>query len=275
MTMLEEEEVCRCIYALKCMGFLTLDFPIREEQQVYEKVSRTYEEYRFMEAVKNLAKNLDNMKDHEILGIDSVFDVETLRNSFEETALKYNPERYSSVRFADIKKELNLIYRRIIQAYINLSASTIDKPSGTKYSAVAEKEKIYLMGEKLISDNEAFILFEKAKEFADKGDYYQAVNLCQQAIEINKRVPEFHLFIADIYSELPRFTNKAIEHYLNYLEILPNNIAVKIKLAELYIKFSQWEKANKELQEVIELQPDNETAQQLISEIKDKGKQLD
>ncbi len=274
MTMLEEEEVCRCIYALKCMGFLTLEAPIQDEQQIYEKVSRTYEEYRFMEAVKNLAKNLDNMKDHEILGIDSVFDIETLRNSFEEAALKYNPERYSSVRFAGVKKELNLIYKRIIQAYINLSASTIDKPSETKYPSIAEKEKIYLIGEEIVLDKEALILFEKAKEFAEKGDYYQAVNLCQQAIEKNKKVPEFHLFIADIYSELPRFANKAIEHYLSYLEILPNNITVKLKLAELYIKISQWEKANKELQEIVELEPDNETAHQLISEIRDKGKQL-
>lgn len=280
MTMLDEEEVCHCIFALKCCGFISIT-PVEEPPiQIIEKPRRTYDEYRFIEKVKDLAENIHNMKDHEILGLEPDFDYDTLINTFEEVNNKYNPDKYNSYIYNEIKDDLNLVYENMLKAYIRLRASSIAKPSITSNLSLAEAERknFYLYFEdklptkptELIDKEEmknAEFYFTKAKQAAEIGDYYSAVQNCEKALSLDSNNPSLYLFLAKIYSELPRFIDKAIEIYYKYLNIKPMDNKSRLKLVKLLIKASDHISAIDELNKILEKEPDNEEVKNLIAEL--------
>jgi hypothetical protein len=277
MTMLDEEEVCRCIYALKCCGFISIT-PVDEvpPPPILEKPRRSYEEYRFIESTKEFAKKIPELKDYEILGLEPSFDFDSLLSNFEELSEKYNPDKYTSPTYSDIKEELAFISDQILKAYIRLRALSIAKPSITKDTNIAEAEKRNFYsyftdkGEHLTPEEinkEIQQYFIKAKEAAEIGDYFTAVQNCEKAIAFDQNNAELYLFLAKIYSELPRFINKAIETYSKYLELKPSDTQSRLKLAKLLLKASNPSNAMNELLKIIEIEPDNEEAKYLLSQL--------
>lgn len=280
MTMLDEEEVCRCIYALKCCAYISITSVEEPPILILEKPRRTYDEYRFIEKVRELAKNIHNMKDHEILGLEPNFDYDILINSFEELANEYNPDKYISPIYAEIKNDLNIIYENLLKAYIRLRASSIAKPSITANLSLAEaerknfysylKDKIITIPKETTDKEEmknAEFYFTKAKQAAEIGDYYNAVQNCEKALFLDSNNTSLYIFLADLYSELPRFINKAIEIYYKYLDIKPMDNKSRLKLAKLLIKASDHISAINELNKILEKDPDNEKTQNLITKL--------
>ena len=276
MTMLDAEEVCRAIFALKCLGYLEFQEPKEDEPpEIIEKPTRSYEEYRFIENVKAFAEKLPSLEEYEILGLDRSFDLDSLRINFQELVLKYDPESYSYVRFGEIKNILKLIHKRIIQAYIRLSATSIGKPPLAKIPSIAEMEKRrffsmtadFTASSLLPSDSKqkAQELFKIAKNYAQQDDYYQAVQHCQEALNLDDTIPDFYLFMASIYSEFPRFYDKAVNSFETYLKLKPTNVEARIKLVKLFIKAADFVKASKELKTITSLEPENAEARKLMS----------
>jgi len=93
------------------------------------------------------------------------------------------------------------------------------------------------------------------------------VQNCEKAIAFDQNNAELYLFLAKIYSELPRFINKAIETYSKYLELKPSDTQSRLKLAKLLLKASNPSNAMNELLKIIEIEPDNEEAKYLLSQL--------
>ena len=127
------------------------------------------------EEIERLFEESQTSDHWQVLGIERGSSSEAVSHAFREKARRYHPDRYCSISDVDFQKKLSGLFARLGEAFRSLSTSAAaecSKPSATDEPSPRRDPE------------EAKALFARAKRAYQEEDYWQTIQLCQQAIDI-------------------------------------------------------------------------------------------
>lgn len=173
----------------------------------------------------------------QVLGLERSAASEEIRHAFLDKARFYHPDRYRHINDAGSQEKISHIFHRIREAYEILSIQTKTE----KYQKLAEKEDQYEEKQKAWSGpsrkdvsankdtpskekvsqpersrqpDEAKELFQRAKQAYQQDDFWNAIQFCQQAVEIVSDNSEYYHLLGLALSKNPKWRQDA-ENNLN------------------------------------------------------------
>ncbi len=105
--------------------------------------------------------------------------------------------------------------------------------------------------------------------YMQKGEYSNAEKYLRKALQINKDVPDAHIMLADALVRMNKDLNEAASHYLQGLQLNPNNVQAMIKLGDLYARTGRLGEAVSAYQEALKFRPNDKAILDKIQAIKD------
>ena len=134
--------------------------------------------------------------------------------------------------------------RQIAELKRQLANNTQDKEQITK--KFAQEDKIFLSNQKV----------EEALEFFDRGDYNGAINLCNEAINLNSDNANAYFGRGTAYAELNQYET-AISDYNNAIQLNPNLYQAYYNRGNAYFDLNQYEHAISDYSNAIQLNPND------------------
>ncbi|GIX07292.1 MAG: hypothetical protein KatS3mg115_1695 [Candidatus Poribacteria bacterium] len=102
------------------------------------------------------------------------------------------------------------------------------------------------------------------------GEFQEAIDVLRSAVEIDSEDMDGRINLALICHQVGLY-EEAVPLYEQYLERFPEDTEIRMELAHCYEKLGETERAIEELDTVLLLDPDNETAQQRYQELTHPG----
>ncbi len=152
------------------------------------------------EEVERLFQEFPSRNHWEVLEIPQGSGLEEIQQAFFRGVKRFHPDRFRRIPAPDFQEKLSYVFRRFSEAKEILTSS-----ARAGYEALAEKDGLYqasrkssipsrggAVGRSAGDAAEASSLFRRAQQAYTASDFWNAVQLCQQAID---KAPER----ADIY----------------------------------------------------------------------------
>jgi serine/threonine protein kinase/Flp pilus assembly protein TadD len=106
---------------------------------------------------------------------------------------------------------------------------------------------------------EAEVLFHKAEEACDSGNYGMAAHLCKEAIEMHV-APEYYQLLGAAYARHPRFQREAENAFHEAIALAPLEAEYHAVLALFYSQRNLWLRARTHCMKALEVAPKHEMA---------------
>ena len=148
-------------------------------------------------------------------------------HAFREKARRYHPNRYCSISDVDFQKKLSGLFARLGEAFRSLSTSAAaecSKPSATDEPSPRRDPE------------EAKALFARAKRAYQEEDYWQTIQLCQQAIDIVADRGEYYHLLGLAQAQNSKWRLKAEQNLKIAAKLDPCKPEYFVALGELYQK---------------------------------------
>jgi DNA-binding response OmpR family regulator/curved DNA-binding protein CbpA len=124
------------------------------------------------------------------LGLDISADMEAVERAYHETAMKFHPDMYAEHDISDLKDVLDSVQEKLSAAYRVLS--------------VEDKRKAYLqyllpkleVGRVNAINADAEVLINRGAAYLKRKDFRMALQLFEEAVELNPREPEYYAYLA-------------------------------------------------------------------------------
>ena len=230
---LSEEQTARTLFGLQQAGILAPDGEFGRRQQepptkkpVVSSVKQTTTDEANRREVERTFEAFQNKNHWEVLGVERGATTEVVKEAFQEKARHYHPDRFRDVSDLDLQEKISFIFCRFKEAYDTLStrAKAEDyKKLEEKESQYEEKQKTWTSPSAAAKDDdegkkkkqkqlshsrhptEAQALYVRSKRAFDEKDYWTAIQLCQQAIEIVSDKPEYYYLLGRAQSRNPKW----------------------------------------------------------------------
>jgi len=126
--------------------------------------------------------------DWHVLGVEPKATSDEIKRAFQKKIFEFHPERYSHIADPDFRRKLSFLFTRVSEAFAALSnracSADMQRQASAEDEAQAARE----------DQKYANAIFERAKKAFDEKDYWQAILLCREAIELaSDRADYFHL----------------------------------------------------------------------------------
>jgi curved DNA-binding protein CbpA len=218
-------------------------------------------ERREMEAKAREVASQAGKDYYAVLGVERTAPDGRIRQSYYRLARLYHPDRLRKPHLEDIHRQLEEMFAAITVAYTTLSRteSRAAYDRETSRSSTVKKDPA---AERHASGREAFMRGRKALE---GGEVYEAMRLFETAVEMDPAKAEYLLYLGRTEAHNPRWKKRAEEHFLKAIEMGPSAPAPYLELAKLYKSGGLERKALEMCKQVLKWDPDNLTAQQMLS----------
>ncbi len=191
----------------------------REPTEKKESLATADREPQIRE-VEQLFKEIEK-KDHwQVLGLPRDADANTILQAFFEGARRYHPDRFRHITDPTFHEKLSHVFMRIRDAYKTLSSREKSHP----YQKLADKESQYDKERQewkappsakatappaSRDPSEAKSVFSKARSAYKDDDYWNCIELCQQAIELVSDKGEYYHLLGLALSKNPKWRQDA------------------------------------------------------------------
>jgi DnaJ domain/Domain of unknown function (DUF4388) len=197
----------------------------REEAEI----ERLFQEYQF--------------KNHwEVLGVERGARTEEIERAFLQGAKRFHPDRFRRNTDPEFQEKLSYLFRRV-----NEARDVLTSEARARYEELAEKESIYEesrmrafpSGESPRSRPAADAalakaLFQRAQQAYQVSDFWNGIQLCQQAVDLAPERPEIYHLLGLCLSKNPKWRQDA-EKYLRIATNLdPWKAEYFVALGQLY-----------------------------------------
>jgi hypothetical protein len=210
---------------------------------------KTMNEDEVRQMVKTTEQNFRNMQDEEILNVFPDSTEQEIQAAYNRLAETYCPLYYSEDRYLDLKNELKFIVARLTSAYHKLMERAASQLPLEESPVPPDRNFSEISGQptrSLLTESGEM----KLKELLEliKGDPDNAVLLMQAGKKL----------------QLAGRAREGEKHLLHALQLNPQSVDAHLALAEFYqlqgLKF----KAFKHLNTILQFQPDNQRALEML-----------
>jgi hypothetical protein len=191
--------------------------PEGERPQPAEQAPAADGRERERELVERLFQEFPSRSPWEVLEIPEGSDPEEIQQAFFRGAKRFHPDRFRQTTAPDFQEKLSYVFRRITEAKEILTSS-----ARTGYEALAAKEAAYEQSRKSSMPSresgagrpagdpaEAMSLFRRAHQAYQASDFWNAIQLCHQAIDLAPERAEIYHLLGLALSKNPKWRQDA------------------------------------------------------------------
>jgi len=271
---LSEEQTARALWGLLSAGVIAPEGepdrqPVEETAQAAQSAAAAAAgEGEIRAEVESLFQQYQRQDHWQVLGLERDSSLEQIKQAFNEKARRYHPDRHQRITDSSFHEKLSFVFTRIGEAYQTLS----QRAEANRYEKLAEKEPQYERQKQaweapvggaeppsappaVADSGEAKALFARARKAYDKKDYWEAIQLCRQAIELARdRAEHFHL-LGLALSHNPKWRQDAEQNLRIATNLDPWKPEYFVALGELYRRAGLQVRASKMFEQAKAIDP--------------------
>jgi hypothetical protein len=212
--------------------------------------------------IERLHELWDRQSPAEVLGLGQQATIEEIKQAFREKIFRFHPDRYPGLDDPSFRQKLSHLVAVATDAFNTLSEKATIKPApgqnATNGGPRLQTTKKDTEPEAYDAQQHAFELFQHAQRAYDTQDYWQVVQLCRQAVEIQADKGEYHFLLGRALLKNKNWRKEAGASLRKAAELDPTNPEYLAYLGALYQSEGLGTRASKVLQQVKAIDPDYE-----------------
>ena len=210
-----------------------------------------------MREIEQLYRECAKQSPAEILGVGENAGLDEIKRAFRQKVLHYHPDRYHEIDDPDFRQKLSHLVAVATDAFNTLSEKLATKKrQATGPPALATKKESEPEG--YDAQQHAIELYQHAQRAFDTQDFWQAIQLCRQAIEVKDDEPVYHFLLARALLKNKKWRKEAGESFRRAAELDPCNPEYLGHLAALYQREGLQMRAKKVVEQLKGIDPDYE-----------------
>ncbi len=210
-----------------------------------------------LKEIERLHKECDKLSPAELLGVSDQANADEIKRAFREKILHLHPDRYHEVGDPAFRQKLSHLVAVTTDAFNTLTEKLAPK-NRASIGPSLQTERKETEPDGYDGKQHAFELFQHAKQAYDTEDFWQAVQLCRQAVEVKDDKPEYHFLLARTLLRNKKWMKEAGESLRKAAELDPCNPEYLALLAALYQREGLQLRAKKIVKQVKAIDPDYE-----------------
>jgi tetratricopeptide (TPR) repeat protein len=268
VTPLDEEQTTRALVGLLASGLILLegDSPAngagRPAKEVVTKTDMDLAAQEKRKETERLHKLCDTQSPAEVLGVSGQAEPDEIKRAFREKILRFHPDRYPGMTDPAFRQKLSHLVAVATDAFNTLSEKATAKsapsngvPNGTPGVQVTKAQN---EPESYDAEQHALELFRHAERAYELQDYWEVIQLCRQAVEIQADNPKLHFLLGRALLQNKKWRKEAGESLRKAAELDPFNPEYLALLGALYQRGGMQTRAKKVLEQVKNIDPNYE-----------------
>jgi tetratricopeptide (TPR) repeat protein len=211
---------------------------------------------------------------YDVLGIDPKADIPEIKRAYFSLAKAFHPDKFHS-EGREMARRVQNAFQTMMQAHETLKSNdTRDLYDYRMRSELAARSKRDSQG----GTGQAHLQTEQASEQFDRGftllvdgDAEAAIPLLARAAHYAPKVARYHAYYGKALAADPKQRHKAEAEMQAAIKLDPDNATFRILLAEFFIHFNLFKRAEGELTRLLSIFPSNREAQELLASLKAKA----
>ena len=269
---LDEEDAVRTLIALHQAGVLALkerrisaDPPTGPRPTPRDAAPDPFE--------KELIQLHNDIQCHnhwQVLGLERGAANAQIEAAYGERSRKFDPENWEHVPDSDFQEKLSFVRARVKEAYVTLSSQNSSnvyqklddhesqyQESKQRWEVITSEASVRKDWVRPTDSGEGARLFKRAKRAMKEEDFWSAIELCRQAMELDEdNSPARYHFLGRALSENPKWRQDAEKNLKIAHKLEPWEPRYLLSLAQLYQKEGLTERAERIFDQVRTLDPD-------------------
>lgn len=227
------------------------------------------EEYN-TQKIREIYAAMKTQDHYEVLGLRREASKDEIKKAYFLLAKVYHPDRHFQVGMGEVKDQLEELFQRITEAYDTLlmerkrkeyDLMLIVSKYGKKQPTAASEES---------DEVRAVQQFQRGQEAIKRGDHREAVHSLQWAVRLNPKQAKYYAALGNALSKIPRRLHDAEQNLLKAIELEPSNAQNHVILGWLYKDGKLNQRAIRQFEEALVLDPDNQQAKAELQKLKGK-----
>ncbi len=178
---------------------------------------------------------LSQSRDHwEVLGLENGASRDEIKHAFQKKAFSYHPDRFQQIDEAGLGEKLSKIVNRLNEAYAALSRLAPPSPAPQPAPQPMQGTRPEAPSAQKTSLEQARALFQRAMSFFTAEKYWEAIELCRSAIELEDKQADYYHLLGMALSQNPKWRYEAEENFAKASELQPTNAMFLTALGEFY-----------------------------------------
>jgi len=253
------------LFRLSVLGLIKTD----ETQAQTETISKKSESSSIAIEIEDMLLRFETASLYEILSLTNNPSQDEIQTAYHGLAKKFHPDRFQSKDHSmDLRRKVEQLFGLVNEAYATLRnpASRDDydaKRLKLKREGRVEAASEAKVGGKAETDKMAAALFEEGRNLLAKRDFEKAVERLRGCIWLKPDKAVYHHYLGVAMAKIPAHRKSAEQHLLKALELDSTSINSHLELAELYIAVNLRRKAERQLHDLMQWDPDNPKALKL------------
>jgi len=214
------------------------------------------------EEVERLFQEFPSRNHWEVLEIPQGSGLEEIQQAFFRGAKRFHPDRFRRIPAPDFQEKLSYVFRRFTEAKEILTSS-----ARSGYEALAEKEGLYEASRKSSIPSrggagrpagdaaEATSLFRRAQQAFQASDFWNAIQLCHQAIDHAPERAEIYHLLGLALSKNPKWRQDAEKNLRIATNLDPWKADYFVALGSLYQEVGLHLRARKAFEQAKSVDP--------------------
>jgi tetratricopeptide (TPR) repeat protein len=205
--------------------------------------------------LKVLLERLGELNHYELLGVGLSVDSEAIHDAYSRLGRLVHPSHHRRLGLAG-KGGLELLFERATEAYLTLSnperarayldrVGVAEMPDQYQPSPAERREELRGM---------AADKFQMATTYVAREEYFSAVQLLEQAIEIDPQ-PQYLALLGECQENNPRWAERALSSYSQAVQLSRSDPELRTRLAGCYERLGRTDRAKEEYEAALERMP--------------------
>lgn len=208
---------------------------------------------------------------YEILGVSVKANLSEIKMAYFGLAKQYHPDKYHQADNKAMQQRVQNAFTEIARAYETLK----DEKAREVYDFKLRKYLEYMKDEKSSSDpshnldesENARYEFEKGFELLMRNDYQEALPYLTRAAQMSPTTARYRAYYGKVLSHDESQRHKAEQEIQSAIKLESDNPTYRIMLAEFFIDYKLFRRAEGELQRLLTAFPGNKEAQALLDSL--------
>jgi hypothetical protein len=176
-------------------------------------------------------------RDHwEVLGVARGASLGGVKQAFHQIIRRYHPDRLGQVQDGALKQKASHIVQRAGEAFDALTAAAdASEASKAHDDAASPTESANARGTPDLAKKDAREFYLRAKMAYDQGDYWDAVQLCREAVDRGSDKAEYYYLLGLALSKNSKWQKEAEQNLRIAAKLDPWKVKYLAALGELYM----------------------------------------
>ena len=213
--------------------------------------------------VEKLFTEIKDQDHWQVLGIERGASAELIKQAFFRGAKRFHPDRFRRITEPEFQERLSFVFHRISEAYRTLSNGGLR----ADYESLHDKEEQYqrtqqpgaspveMKSVKRGDPSDAKAFYQRAKHAYDRDDFWGAIELARQAVEVAPDVAAHYHLLGLALSRNPKWLQDAEKNLKIAANLDPFKASYQLELAKLYEEAGLHLRAQKTLEKARAIDP--------------------